>query len=63
MWSNDKLLHNIDMEQFFIAPHDQIAPFDKQFIYVVQNCLSYGAKLLHRQYRRRLGQILYHLLL
>ena len=37
MWSNDKLLHITNVEQFVIAPHD------KQYCHVVQSCLSCGA--------------------
>ena len=38
-WSNDKLPHIADVEQFIIAPQDTIAPNDKQLCHVVQNCL------------------------
>ena len=40
IWSNDKLLHIADVEQFVIAPHE------KQLCHVVQNCLSCGASLI-----------------
>ena len=43
MWSNNKLLHIADMEQFVIAPHDEIASHDNQLCHVLQNCLSCGA--------------------
>ena len=47
MWSNDKLLHIADMEQFVIAPHDEIAPHDNQLCHVLQNCLSCGTIFIH----------------
>ena len=47
MWSNDKLLHIADMEQFVIAPHDEIASHDNQLCHVLQNCLSCGAIFIH----------------
>ena len=47
MWSNDKLLQITDVKQFVVAPHDKIAPHDKQVGVVVQNCLSYGAFVIH----------------